>query len=1094
MGASVTRILFAVLMVLGLSSASMAQVRSHTPMAPGEAYTLDIPAGPLSDALLTLAEQTGLNIIFRPRLVAGVQAARLSGTYDAATALDTLLGQSGLSVEWADGMTVSILPPDRHPHPETLEEGLHLNPPPAPEVIVVHGYMGALSRALEEKRTNPFISDVLSADDMGNLPNNNLTEALARLPGLNAVRNHTTGEGDRVTLRGLSSEYNKYLVNGVTLGGVGSPQDNFFRGVRLSFLSPEGIDQITVRKSIMPDMDGDTIGGTIDIRTPSAFDFEGRHRGLSGEIRVQDKYDYDRSHMIAASYADHLTPTLGLFITGFHEQSRSQYEEIGDHGDHLPATWYETDLSVEGWDYDRFHIAGFEMSKGRTQVERFGINGSLHYERGVHNWHLHVQYNEYIETEEDNMRFLRNRAYSQSRRFYQADFAETGITPFETWQDLGEDEELGRIYGEMQGGVWRGDYTLDQIRDVDEDERLTDADRACVSLYSICGGSGVWDPREFNIERAWSADRNHGLVASFNLGGESVFDRWSLSYEGAISQSEDVIDYGYEAEFETRVGEALRQGEAWLGNSSVDVWSSPNPRFLYYTLTPEGHRAVQTPSSYDFAGLSARQGGVKERLYQAQIDLRYEPSFSWVRAWQGGVKIVRSERERYEASPRYDEGPFEHAETYGDFAPWFGEDVTDMFGGRYREDYRLGQTLDSDKMIGAIGADFKNLNYESAEAFTYNETTYATYAMGEFRFGKMSVLAGLRVEHVRYDVDSHIESEVQTRLYELGEVAAPYRRNRVDNQYTQVLPSIHITYPVSRDVIARAAAWTSYARPSVERATRPLTLDYDRFDPETEDELDDPLAWRLVGAEVGNPGLKATQTYNLDGSLEWYHGRTGAYSIAVFYKHIENFLIRGSSSVIRNGTQFDIDVNELVGGFDLGPNPRADRFYIEQVTNGEQARIYGIEASARETLRFLPAPFDQLGVGVNATYQNSRTHTGLSWHPRDYTLPFFETPQLLFNGELYWSSPTWEGYVSYTYQSEFLEDYEYFNNNPYEQDYHFVDLSLSHHFSDSVEVSLEVQNLFDSHIYWYTFGKDDQDLRSYIQSGRMISLGFHSQF
>ena len=51
-------------------------------------------------------------------------------------------------------------------------------------------------------------------------------------------------------------------MNGVRMGGAGSPGDNFYRGVRLSFLPPEGIDSITVIKSLTPDRDGDALGGT----------------------------------------------------------------------------------------------------------------------------------------------------------------------------------------------------------------------------------------------------------------------------------------------------------------------------------------------------------------------------------------------------------------------------------------------------------------------------------------------------------------------------------------------------------------------------------------------------------------------------------------------------------------------------------------------------------------------------------------------------------------------------------------------------------------------------------------------------------------
>ena len=109
-------------------------------------------------------------------------------------------------------------------------------------------------------------------------------------------------------------------------------------------------------------------------------------------------------------------------------------------------------------------------------------------------------------------------------------------------------------------------------------------------------------------------------------------------------------------------------------------------------------------------------------------------------------------------------------------------------------------------------------------------------------------------------------------------------------------------------------------------------------------------------------------------------------------------------------------------------------------------------------------------------------------------MPFLETPELLVNAEIYYSDENWDAYLSYNYQSEFLEDYEDFNNNPYEQPYEFVDLSVKYNVTDYLQASFEVQNLFDSHTYWYTFGADSGGLRSYYENGRQLSVGLNAQF
>ncbi len=167
---------------------------------------------------------------------------------------------------------------------------------------------------------------------------------------------------------------------------------------------------------------------------------------------------------------------------------------------------------------------------------------------------------------------------------------------------------------------------------------------------------------------------------------------------------------------------------------------------------------------------------------------------------------------------------------------------------------------------------------------------------------------------------------------------------------------------------------------------------------------------------------------------------------------------------------------------------------VSQPNNGKSAQVYGIELSARQVLHWLPAPFDGLGIGANATFQKSKAVTGVDWHPEGFTLPLMETPERIFNLEVFYEKNGWEAYVAYSYQSEFLEGIQDFGNDPYEQDYAFVDLTLRRRIGTQGMVSLEVQNLFDNHTYWYTFGSSEGSSRAYIKNGRSIGLGVNWTF
>ncbi|MCJ2184460.1 hypothetical protein MTR62_17435 [Novosphingobium sp. 1949] len=74
-------------------------------------------------------------------------------------------------------------------------------------------------------RTSPGVSGRLSHE-----------EALARLLAGSGVE--TSRKGAAIIVRGLSTELNNYSINGLRLGGAGSRDDVFYRGVRLSVLPP----------------------------------------------------------------------------------------------------------------------------------------------------------------------------------------------------------------------------------------------------------------------------------------------------------------------------------------------------------------------------------------------------------------------------------------------------------------------------------------------------------------------------------------------------------------------------------------------------------------------------------------------------------------------------------------------------------------------------------------------------------------------------------------------------------------------------------------------------------------------------------------
>jgi TonB-dependent receptor len=153
------------------------------------------------------------------------------------------------------------------------------------EVVLVVGQRAAQSSALSRQRSADSISSFLTRDGIGQFPDQNVTESVRRLPGV-SVQNDQ-GEGRFIVLRGLSPNLNSASLNGVRL----TAPESDIRQVALDVIPSELIESIEVQKSLIPEMDGDAIGGSVDIRTTSALDRRGPFLSLTGQASYNDLMD-----------------------------------------------------------------------------------------------------------------------------------------------------------------------------------------------------------------------------------------------------------------------------------------------------------------------------------------------------------------------------------------------------------------------------------------------------------------------------------------------------------------------------------------------------------------------------------------------------------------------------------------------------------------------------------------------------------------------------------------------------------------------------------------------------------------------------------
>ena len=114
-------------------------------------------------------------------------------------------------------------------------------------------------RALNQQKAAPNISNIVSADQIGSFPDRNAAETTQRIPAVSITKDQ--GEGRYVNIRGTEPRLNAMMIDGQR---IPSP-DPLIRQVAVDVVPSELLQSIEVAKALTPDMDGDSIGGSVNL-------------------------------------------------------------------------------------------------------------------------------------------------------------------------------------------------------------------------------------------------------------------------------------------------------------------------------------------------------------------------------------------------------------------------------------------------------------------------------------------------------------------------------------------------------------------------------------------------------------------------------------------------------------------------------------------------------------------------------------------------------------------------------------------------------------------------------------------------------------
>ncbi|MFV0623476.1 TonB-dependent receptor [Sphingomonas sp. ac-8] len=187
--------------------------------------------------------------------------------------------------------------------------------------IVVTGFRQSLRTAQNIKRNASEIVDSIVAEDIGKLPDNNLAEALQRVPGVQITRHH--GEGSGISIRGLTQT--STLVNGRE-----AFSDNG-RSLSLEAIPAEVLAGIDVYKNPSAALIEGGLGGVVNLKTRRPFDFAGFQASLSVRNNYYDFVERSRPQVsgLVSTRFDTGAGEIGILLGGAFIRSAGRRDQQG---------------------------------------------------------------------------------------------------------------------------------------------------------------------------------------------------------------------------------------------------------------------------------------------------------------------------------------------------------------------------------------------------------------------------------------------------------------------------------------------------------------------------------------------------------------------------------------------------------------------------------------------------------------------------------------------------------------------------------------------------------------------------------------------
>lgn len=877
-------------------------------------------------------------------------------------------------------------------------------------VIVVSGVRQSIESAIDNKQRASEIKDSITAEDIGQLANDNISEALQRITGVQVIRGND-GEGKNVQIRGLSE--NNVTINGATASGTGDVDlsNGNDRSVNFQDLSPELFAGVEILKALASDQIEGSLGGTINLQTRAPL--KGK-RDLVVNISATDKYaeigriwNQDANLFVQKKFLDTPLGDFGVIVNlGYKEIGSYAYVYGGGEFEDAPGIWIRktgvddpamtstgTGQTATTYNYfglvnvpnlnangtnstisvanpyryafddpnrdglsdakDVYYIPGqFGTSERVRSDTRKSLNATLQWKPARN---LDIRFDTVLTDIDQNLTGANSNLVSNVPR---SGYLIGG--PGSTFAQLGSTPNFGNVYVLTAGRLASFSTRVGAAPSVNETFRDS-------QQYSL---EATWDVTP-NLTFYAKGTKSKGKATTGNFGQLSA----GIEHQGGTAATGQFNTQDFYNIVDFNLGTGLIP--------NVTLYESPFPSLNYpvKSVVPEANLVKLTPGDlsynrYRYFQYQRNAADTNNTDDSVRFDVTWQPDAGLVKALKFGFRWAERsfERARYE----------NQSQTGPTFTAWDGvrpplqavgiQNVpvnpanTTVAGAAATSNFLL-QCLSkagNSEVLARFGGNYP-LTYDSTGGCDITAVQNYFNMIGIREINPATGAGYYEIRQERFDISEetlagYLRADFETDLGGIdlfGNVGVRYVKTKTSSTgylqdpitgptRTYSLITVKNQYD---DFLPSANLNFSFSKDLIARLAYSRTLGRPTLT-QISTGLDvtrtdtDPVY--AGSGKAGNPFLKPIHSDNFDVSLEWYYAKGSYVSVAAFAKNID-------TTIFLTPTPVDYDLN-------------GELFSVFQYQNFGGTKLKGVELGMAHAFKYLPGLLQNFGVTGNFTY------------------------------------------------------------------------------------------------------------------------------